>query len=240
MIRGCLMFVFTLVFVSLFAFVAGIMAFKELGRSEVVVMPSLIGMSQQDAVEAINTAGLTLEDLIPKEDNEHPPGTVIRQHPAPFTDVKSKRGVTVYVSVLGRITQVPEIRGLDERNVPLELSKSNLGLDTTSRTYHPTVDAGKVIATFPPTGAEVSEYSGVDILVSRGPGPKAYVMPDVFNMSESDARKELDSAGIPITRERVPVKSEYLVGDVIDQSPEPGMRISTDEPVTLKIGFLQP
>ncbi|MBW7940107.1 MAG: hypothetical protein H3C63_15275, partial [Candidatus Omnitrophica bacterium] len=57
------MFVFTLVFVSIFSMVIGYIMYTPLGQKTVVPMPSLLGMPQEVAVSRIADAGLTLSRI---------------------------------------------------------------------------------------------------------------------------------------------------------------------------------
>lgn len=238
MIRGCLMFVFTLFFVSLFSLVAGYFSYTQIVRSQTTTMPSLLMKTQADAVREINEAGLRLADIKEKLDHTHSPGTVLEQNPRPLTTVKLGRGVTIYVAQKGEVTTVPDLRGKDERNVRIQIGNQRLSVVRVARAYHPDLENNKIIATYPPASAEVAADSGLELLVSRGQQPVTYVMPDLSLQKEDEARTML---GNPpnVSVERRAVGSESLIGVVIDQTPKPGEKWSGLQPVTLVIGFLK-
>lgn len=231
------MFVFTLFFVSLFSLVAGYFMYTQLGRSETVTMPALVGLPQDEAVDQISRARLNLGDMKTVENNTHEPGTVFYQSPQAGKTVKRGRDVFIRVAKEGVTTTVPVLRGLDEKSVPLELGKNNLSADTlVARSYNSNLPEGQVIDTFPPGGAEVPEHTAVALLVSRGSRPRDYSMPDLISLREREARETLEplEASINVERELVPQRS--LHGIVIGQNPKPGARVSTRSIVNLKVG----
>ena len=238
MIRGCLMFVFTLFFVSLFSLVAGYFTYTQIVRSQTIAMPSLLMKTQEEAVREINEAGLRVSAIKAKIDHTHTPGTVLDQNPRPLTTVKHGRGVTIYIAQKGEVTTVPELRGQDERNVRIQIGNHKLSVVRVARAYHSDLEADRIIATYPPASAEVAADSGLELLVSRGPRPVAYVMPDLSLQKETEARAML---GNPpnVSVERRAVGSDSLIGVVIDQTPKPGEKWSGFQPVTLVIGFMK-
>jgi eukaryotic-like serine/threonine-protein kinase len=238
MIRGCLMFVFTLFFVSLFAFVAGYFTYTQIVRSQTVAMPSLLMKTEADALLAINEAGLKLSKIKAKLDHTHSAGTVLEQNPLPLTTVKLGRGVTIYVAKKGEVTTVPELRGDDEGNVRIEIGNQKLSVVRVARAYHPDLEVNKIIATYPPASAEVAADSGLELLVSRGQRPVIYVMPDLSLQKVDEARAMLGNPP-SVSVERQAVGSGSLIGVVIDQTPKPGEKWSGLQPVTLVVGFMK-
>jgi len=238
MLRGCLMFVFTMFFVSLFSLVAAYFTYTQIVRSDTVVMPSLLQMTQKEAVKAINKNGLNLSSIDTKIDNNYPPGTVVAQNPPPLTTVKLGRGVSISVAQRGEETTIPDLRGRKAADVGLQLGDDRLVVARIVKAYHPNQESDEVVATFPPAGARVAVNSGIDLLVSLGPRPVVYVMPDLSLQKERWVRERFSSLKNQILTERREVRSESLVGVVIDQEPKPGKRLSPGDSIKLVVGFL--
>ena len=234
--RGCLMFVFTLFFVSIFSMVAGYIMYTQIGRTTTLSMPSFIGYTEVEAIERINQSGLKLAKSNPVPSTDHPEGTVIDQTPRPFTEVRRGRSVVLDVAESLEQTTVPDLKGNEERYALVALGKEGLVQGKVARAFHPSQPVGSVIATFPPAGEEVPKGTSVDILISRGPRPVAYVMPDLLARTEQEAREYLSQAGLLILPERRPGTRSSLVGKVIDQDPKPGNKLSPGQEVKLIVG----
>jgi serine/threonine-protein kinase len=84
----------------------------------------------------------------------------------------------------------------------------------------------------PPGGEEADEGSTVNLSVSSGPGTAE--VPDVAGLSELDASKELDKAGLRVkTKDRF--SEDVRTGRAIGTNPPAGERINQGTVVTLLI-----
>jgi serine/threonine-protein kinase len=236
MFRGCLMFVFTLFFVSIFAMVAGYFMYTQLARKTTVDTPYLLGSSEQEAVEKINDARLTLLKMVPQKDVRFREGTVIDQNPKPFTKVKVGRKVTIYVAAALEKTKIPDLRGVARTDVGFKLANEKLVSGPESTAYHPVIEAGHLIATNPLAGSEVPTDTPVDVLLSRGPRPLAYVMPDVVGMSESQAKKKFEQLPNDVHFDHEKPADAGLRNKVMSQAPSPGSRLGPQTEIRLVIG----
>lgn len=234
--RGCFMFVFTLFFIAVFSMVSGYIMYTQIGRTTTMAMPSFIGYTELEAIERINAAGLKLGKLNPVPSTEHPEGTVIDQSPRPFTEVRRGRSVIIDVAQSQAQTTVPDLKGTEERFALVTLGEASLVQGKISRSFHPTLENGVVISTFPPAGESVPEGASVDLLISRGPRPSAYIMPDLLARSETEARDILNQAGFLILPERRSGVRSSLVGKVLDQDPKPGRKLAPGTEVKLIVG----
>ncbi len=234
--RGCLMFVFTLFFIAIFSMVAGYVMYTQIGRTTTMAMPSFIGYSESDAIERINESGLKLLKLNKVPSTDHPEGTIIDQTPRPFTEIRRGRSVVLDVSESLEETMVPDLKGIEERYGLVTLGEEGLIQGKVARAFHQNQAVDSVIATFPPAGEEVPKGTSVDLLISRGPRPLAYVMPDLRASTEDRARERLSQAGLLILPERRSGTRSSLVGKVIDQEPKPGMKLSPGQEVKLIVG----
>lgn len=80
------------------------------------VVPSLRGLTYQQAKTALDTAHLTAELSDSIYDSTMPPGTVVEQSPRPNTKVKTNR--TVYLTVTAftpKMVSLPQITDMSER-----------------------------------------------------------------------------------------------------------------------------
>jgi serine/threonine-protein kinase len=230
------MFVFTLFFIAIFSMVAGYIMYTQIGRSTTMAMPMFVGYTEEDAIEEINEFGLKLAKINKVRSADHPQGTVIDQTPRPFTEIRRGRAVVLDISEPFEQTTVPDLKGIEERYALVTLGEEGLIQGKVARAFHPTQEVDSVIATFPPAGEEVPKGTSVDLLISRGPRPVAFVMPDLFARTEGDAKDQLSQAGFLILPERKSGVRPSQVGRVIDQNPKPGKKLSPGQEVKLIIG----
>lgn len=236
--RGCLMFVFTLFFVAVFSMVAGYFMYTRLAKKSVIDMPSLIGLPEEQAVEVINDAGLSLAKMVPERDARFREGTITRQSPEPFKPVKIGRQVVIYVAAAIEKTTVPDLRGTAQDGVAFRLAGEELPVGGLTTVYHSSVPAGQVISTNPSAGSEVPKQTPVDLLISLGPSPVDYVMPDLSGMTKDEVQKWFAATALKIEFENAPVTDSGSRNKVITQQPKPGSRLGAEDNISLSIGRL--
>lgn len=238
MFRGCLMFVFTLVFVSIFSMVAGYIMYTQLGKKKVVTMPSLLGMPQEEAVSRIADTGLTLSRINLVKDARFREGTVVAQMPEAFTQAKIGRDVILYVAATVEKTTMPDLKGIDLKDVAFKLAAERLPVGIQAHAYHPAIEANHIIATNPTPGSEVPRDTQVDLLVSRGPRPLDYVMPDLIGMTEQQVRQKFEKSPFTLTFNREKTTQSAWKNKVMSQEPPPGEKLSAQAAVKLNIGIM--
>ncbi len=86
----------------------------------------------------------------------------------------------------------------------------------------------------PPAGDRAAAPR-VDLLISEGDPPAAYVMPALVGMNELDAEKVLDSAGLHMAQISYTATGQAARGTVARQSPGAGTRIEADVAVSLTV-----
>jgi serine/threonine protein kinase len=154
-----------------------------------------------------------------------PLDTIIRTDPVAGTKVPDNTSVTVYVSSGKNTIKVPSsLIGLTESQATAALMAAKLTLGTITQANSATVPAGMVIETDPVANADVAEGSVVNLVISNG----QVNVPDVRNLSTSDAQSKMSSPEVGLT-----VSIEVQGGTcptgktqgtiVVDQSILPGL-----------------
>lgn len=106
------------------------------GHGEVEVVPNIKGMSYQQAVTALDAAGLKAELSDSLYDTSYAPGTVIEQSPRANTNVKPGR--TVYLTTTAfsaKMVTVPALADMSVRTARLALE--GLGIKHVDISYVP-------------------------------------------------------------------------------------------------------
>ena len=189
-------------------------------------MPDLKGKTQQEADSALNALDLELSisyEFVESEDVEQ--GRVISTEPAAGESLKLGDSVKVTVSQ-GEgtaMTDVPNVKGLDEADAVKLLEQKNLVVKITR--VENDEDEGVVFYQSIPSGTEVPEGTTVSIKVSLGrpepsPSPSPSEEPDEPEVTESPATE-------PPTEPPTPPPSEEPETSPSPSAPEP----STEPPV---------
>ncbi len=138
-----------------------------------VIVPDVVGRTEQQATEVIQTAELTLK--VEREyDNYIPEGSVIRQSPVAGSGVNKGSEVTIWVSKgpSSEVTYVtvPNVIGQDVNSAITQLQSAGLKEQRTLQ-YSDTVPQNTVMGQSPVGGSSVLSGTTVEILVSAGPDP---------------------------------------------------------------------
>ena len=134
---------------------------------EKVAVPTLVGLSQTQAVQAINQANLVLGALN-TQDSDKPVGTVIAVNPPEGTAVD--KGSSVDLTISSGKVAVPNVVGQTEAAARAALT--NAGFDPVVVTQESATDtAGTVLAQSPTAGTLLQQGRTVTITVATAPTP---------------------------------------------------------------------
>ena len=125
-----------------------------------------------------------------------PLDTIIRTDPTAGAKVPENTSITVYVSSGKNTVKVPgTLIGLTESEATAALMAAKLTLGTITQANSATIPAGTVIETDPIANADVAEGSVVNLVISNG----QVNVPDVRNLSTSEAQSRMSSAEVGLT-----------------------------------------
>lgn len=177
-----------------------------------VPAPAVVGLSQGEAVAAIDAAGLTVGEVDQRFDDK-PFGTVLEQSPAADILLRAGGAVSLVLSRGVEMTIVPvEVVGLSRQEAEVLLAERKLTVgDVVTRDGN--IPEGTVLAISPPPGKQVAAGSAVTLTVASG----NIQVPDVRGKPLADAAAELQQAGfsVGISPREDPGPPEV----VLDQSP---------------------
>lgn len=135
--------------------------------TEKVRVPDLRQKSVDEARRLLEAEGLTLGGIGQEPSTEFAEGTVIRQDPAPTTNVDRGTSVSVVVAQEPEQVQLPSVIDLDATTARDKLSA--LGFDVLSEGVNDDAPAGQVVDQSPAPDTLVEPGSTVTITVSLGP-----------------------------------------------------------------------
>ena len=164
---------------------------------EEVVVPNVVGRTQNEARELLERHGLKLAVEREVYSTEAPAGQVLNQDPSPNRRIKMYRTVFVTVSKGPRMVEVPSLVGLTVRDARLRITQAGLvvGIETPVVGVEAPLD--QVIAQEPQAGSYLEEGSAVNISVSSERVTTGNLtLPDFRNMTLEASKERLAELGL--------------------------------------------
>ncbi|MDD4238915.1 MAG: Stk1 family PASTA domain-containing Ser/Thr kinase [Desulfotomaculaceae bacterium] len=223
--------------VALALLVAGAAAFQFYVNVPEIQMPSVVGMTQEEAKDALLAKGFKNKNIQITLSN-HPTvqaGLVISQDPPEQTSVKVTRDVTLTVSQGREIREVPDVVNLSLSEARIKVSQYELiVVEPPKESYSDEYPKDVVMEQDPNPNSKLAKGSGVTLTVSKGPQPANIQVPDLDGLTVQQARSELEKMKLTLGENIVKATSvDYLTGQIISQNPESGT--SVDEGSTVQV-----
>lgn len=204
-------------------------------RSTAVSVPDLGGLPLADALAAAETVGLRVEVVDERNDASVASGRVLGQDPPAAAQVRVGRTVRVVLSLGGKTVRVPALTGKPAREVAIRLGQDGLTAGDEARAHERIATPGTVIAQVPPAESPALPGGRVHRLVSDGPVPARWVMPDLTGRSLSRVEDWLDLCGLRRGAVRRIPTSGRPSGVVVGQLPLSGYPIPARGVVELTV-----
>ena len=217
------------------AFLSALTAMRYAVQGREVVLPDLVGKGSPDALRMLQVrgVGMKVEDRIY---SKLPVDAVVRQSPPPNMSVKV--GQDAYV-VLSLGPQDRNDSGTGRKEPPccagIELLRSGLQVGEISSAYLPDAPLDTVIQQDPKPGTTDVTSPHVDFLVSLGPSPATYVMPDVTGLPLGQVQSKLSTAGLKVFKITPAAIPGTPPGTVVEQSPQRGQRVDASINIELQV-----
>jgi eukaryotic-like serine/threonine-protein kinase len=206
---------------------------------ETVVVPDLVGKDVVYCLELLTDLGLDIKVKDSQYSDAVPKHHVIDQYPEPGGEIKKGRDINLYLSKGEQYLQLPDLRGGTPEEARSVLEANGLHPGIVSSTYHDRLAQNRVIAQEPQAGQMVPRTSTVNLLVSLGPRPVAYVMPDLTGIPYPSAVLLLGEAGLMIGDVSSSADDQLPRNAVISHDPESGSRVVQGDRVNLTINRSQ-
>ena len=218
---------------------SGTLAFYNLTKPKEVNLPSVVGLTSEEAQKQIEEAKLKYEVDKEEYNKDVEEGHIISQDPEYSEKYHSVRqGSTVKV-VISKGTEkaiVPKVTGMSQDDAIKALEDANLKAEVVSETSKK-VQEGYVISQEVDESTEVAAGDTIKIHVSSGTGIKQITMASVIGKTEEQAKSELEGLGfkVSIGYEENTSKDN---GIVLKQSLETGKVVDEGTTVTLTVNKL--
>jgi serine/threonine-protein kinase len=216
------------------AFLSAITAIRFAIQGRQVEMPSLIGKKANEAQAMLQRLdlGMKVDDRVY---SDKPVDTVVRQSPPPGIHVKIGQRAHVVVSLGGQRVTIPALEQKSLRAARIELLRGGMQIGEQTDVYLPGYSEETVIQQTPAPGTSDAMSPHVDLLVSLGSRPLAYVMPDLRGLKLIEAQQRLAAGGLKLGRISVQETRGALPGTVTAQTPAQGSRVEPGATVDLQV-----
>ena len=182
-----------------------------------ISVPSLVGMSQSEAKEALSNIGLLseVEEEVFSEDIAQ--GKVISSSPGGGGRISPAGTVGLVLSKGQERIEIPVITNLTPDVATQKMSALGLTIGDINEVFDMKVESGFVIGTDPKSGEKVKRNSVVNIVVSKGVEKIALI--SYVGKGGDEALSELTNSGFDV---KVVYKfsDKVFKGQVVSQSPE--------------------
>jgi len=198
------------------------------GSNDQIPVPTVVGMTQDQATRTIKDNGLTVGTISQEASASIEKGRVISQSPDADASVDPNASVDFVVSSGKPDVQIPDVIGDNKDSAQAQLEE--LGLKVRFKEVDSDETKDDVTAVSPDVGTSVSAGSPVTLSVSKG--PKA--VPDVVGKTEAQATRILQAAGFQV--DSVPdTASTEPKGTVTRQSPPAGTSQNSGTTITILV-----
>ena len=202
------------------------------GPGNKIVVPSLAGMSQTQAANAVAELGLKVDVIQEVFSEDVPKGKVLTSDPAGGGRVDVAGTVHLIISKGKDRIEVPDLAGLTVEAAAALLKSKNLKIGRVSEVFSDELEAGLLIDGNPSSGSPVRKDSTIDLIVSKG--LEQVELSNFQGKTSDQAQSELTAAGL-IVSSKYEYSDSIPIGTVISQTPSDVSTVGKGEKIELVI-----
>jgi serine/threonine-protein kinase len=160
---------------------------------------------------------------------------IVEQEPPAGAGIKRQRSIRVWVSLGPRRLMIPTVEGESVRSGRLLLEQAQVPVGRVIEVSDG-AEEGTILQQHPPTGeTDTLAAEGASLLVSRGPGNRDYVMPDLIGRPALTVLETLRTVGLKVTEVRYRSYPGAPAGLVLRQAPLSGYRVNPQTAISLDV-----
>lgn len=202
--------------------------------SEEVVVPSVIGKHQNEAIELLKKEGFEIVISDTSFVESFAKDYVFLQKPESGKIVKQGRTIYLFISGGEQIVNVPVLKGKSIIDARFALERVGLKLGQVK----------EVASNYPRDmifdqqyveGTPLKKGQSVSVTLSSGSASGDIVVPDLIGKSLTQARIILNDSSLTVGKINYQISSTLLPNTILDQYPAPGNKLNAGEKVDLFI-----
>ena len=197
--------------------------------------PNLVGTTLESAQRITGGMGLELRVEDKLYSDQYPANQVVSQVPPRCARMKVGQHIHVLVSLGPPRVSVPDLVGYSVRTAQISAVQRGLTVGDIAAVHWAGSAADQVLAQDPPAAQSEVHSPAVNILISLGDPPPAYMSPSFIGRTLSEAGRILAQSNFKIG-EIAPVPTTVVPsGTILAQSPSPGSKIGPDAAFTFQV-----
>jgi len=200
------------------AMLSGLTAMRFAIHGQEVAVPALVGLTPTEAERAISGLGLQISIERQYYSPQIPEGRIMSQLPLPGTKVRRGWQLRVAQSLGPTRVAVPDVTGQSEHAAELNIRRRGLDIASMAEVETAGGPVDQVVGQNPTANAAQLVAPKINLLVSRGSDPPAYVMPSFVGQPLGSVNRTLQDAGFRLGN----VSVASIVEVSADQSTEAG------------------
>jgi serine/threonine-protein kinase len=217
------------------ALVSAITTIRLTIRGHQETMPNMVGLSFDHAQRMATGLGLEMKVEDKLFNTQYPPQAIVSQMPPPGTRIKIGQHVHVLLSLGPPQVVIPNFLGTSIRAARITAIQRNLTLGDIVGIHWPQSQPDLVVAQDPQPESSEVRSPAVNILVSVGEAPEAYLCPKWVGQPIAEVRGSLEKAGFKVGGV-TSIATEFAPqGIILAQSPPPGSKIGLDSVFSFQV-----
>ncbi len=226
------------------AFVVGPMTCNRAGD---MIVPDVVGMTQEEASAILADKGFELNVEPAKVDSNYPEGFIAEQDPVAGMRVKPGRIIKLSLSAGISELHMPNLVAYKNDATPttdsyttldrarITLNRMGLVLESSESRFDNNVPKDCVIDQSPAPRTSVKRGTKVVLLISKGPEEANVIVPSFIGSTPSDAGKQLKELGLSVGSVTEVPRADVPSGRIVNQYPPVGTMLKRGEKVNFEI-----
>jgi serine/threonine-protein kinase len=202
------------------------------GKGDVEV-PSINGVSVEQARDLLRARDLLLTLQFERPDPAIPAGKIAGQTPLPGSRTPRGTAIQAYISSGASAVMIPALSGARPDDAIEQLRNRKLFAGHRREEPSDTIAPGLVIGSEPPAGRSVAPETDVTLIVSTGRALKP--IPKVLGFRMTRAKKTLEDAGFKVGTTRTGSSDNFDEAVIIKQEPAADTPAPPGSPVNLVV-----
>ena len=158
--------------------------------SESVQVPNVVGMTENEAVSALEKANLQVAEIKREYNDSYSSGVVYNASPSAGSAVDKNSKVTLYVSKGKETVSVPGLVGLTQNDAESRIKANGFTVGTVTQQYSNSYASGVVMSQSPSEGTQIEKGTTINFVVSKGVDPNSSA---AKGSSKNDDSNEADN-----------------------------------------------
>ncbi|MEJ7722795.1 MAG: PASTA domain-containing protein, partial [Ilumatobacteraceae bacterium] len=208
-------------------------------RTERHEVPQLAGVTEAEAVSAVENFDWDVQTRFERSDEEPDAGDVIRTSPAPGDQLAEGEPFFLVLSEGPEFRTLPQLRGAGTGAAREQLEVLRLEASTADRVYDEEIPPGAVVSWVvvgdeaKRAGDGVLPGTEIELTLSRGPEPRS--VPDLRTLSLAQATGQLDELGLRLDQAESQFSNIIEKDLILRQRPRAGAEVERGAVVTVRV-----